>query len=367
MSRKLLLIICFIISFILALSNEAHSSAENLSLLTSTLTQLTSVSSKLISDMPRAIPNKEFYEGLEKALENALSGDYNALNNYGDNPSAIVARYMISVSDAVPNKNRLNSNILLLIELFDRVRAKYKPTDKLIITSLASGGAHKEEILLRTLDHFGYKLAKFYAIDPKSNEAIERLKNDLSLKKYEPEWFKDVGDYIKQIIKDKNETPNICLTFFPYPLVNHSSNYFPVKHNFCYNPSVDKILIVPNYINEISLATTTQNVRNLNELMPKMGISSVDAKLAATRIFETEYACDLNLIISFLEIIKLSSSPGNDCIAYCRGMTTNTYYNIASKSIAEMFIATRFQPSINLTGFKIWTYNPQTKQFEQTN
>lgn len=366
MLKRLLLIICYI----LTAYKTVQAGTQELAELVSTLNQLEAI-------------NATFALPLENKIKEAINGNPTLLDA-DHSPLAQAAKYMVSISDGVKNRSELLSTILLFLKLFDRVKAKYNVKDKIIITSVASGNLEKEEILLRTLSNFGYRSIQFYAIDPdpSTKNAIQKFKTDESLKNYNYHQFNDTKDYIEGVGKD--ELPNVCITFNPNIFMNTTAKYKPSQDNTCNNRGknqpITTMLILPNYIkNEMSIITEDKNViEDINEKLEKFRNTPFELiKLSLPKIIlKQNYLCEQNVLLNFLEIIKLSSSAGNDCIAYYGAGSTDidTFHNIASKTIGQLYIET---PSIapyyesvfkiDLRKFQLWNYNPLSKQFENEN
>lgn len=385
MFKKLLLVICLVVT----LNNAITPAYQELSELSITLNQLENINSKFIIPFrPQIIarypvPSQEFYTNLEGPLKEAINGNSNLLDAYSDNPSVQVAKYMVAITSEKKNKLDLSTTILLLVQLFDRVQAIYRPIDKLIITSIASGDLANEKILLQALSNFGYKTVKFSAIDPEfiTEKALNNFKADPSLNNYEYHYFKSSKSYIDEVMKINHEIPDICITFSP-SLFQPTGPSCPLPCNVCIDKppkTLTTFLLMPNNIDEISIATTDQNfVDQLNQYLittSDLGMSEVKAKaLQSFRALNRpqRIVCDENVLLEFLEIVKLASSPAKDCIAYHKGYGIDTYHNIAAKSIAQLYLETpnmnayfKALRQINLNDFKIWTYNSHAKQFEE--
>lgn len=384
MCKNLLLIIILIT----ALYNTAQPASQELSELTANLSQLQYINSKFIVSSETKtlakypVPTAEFYTDLENSLKEAFNGNTDQLDAHIDKPSAQVAKYMFSISNEMPKLSNRASNILLLVQLFDRVQAKYQVNDNIIITSVSTGDAAKEKILLKTLYHFGYESIKFYAIDPapETIKAIESFREDTDLKKYKYQQFDDTKLYAEEVMRGQKEKPNVCLTFFPNISMNARRVYDPIMHNTCNdrakNHKLTTILILPYYFDELNIITSEQDIikKTNTALKEVIDIKFAQVKQTLPKILHKPYRCEQNVLLNFLEIIKLASSTNNDCIAYYKsGNDIDTYYNIASKSIAQLYLETssiyKFYTEImkaDLRQFQLWNYNAHANQFEQT-
>lgn len=394
---KKLIIIIYLVT---ALYNKIQPASQELSELTVALSQLQNINSKFL--IKEQIPGKEFYTKLEQAILDALNGDDTILNAYGANQSAETGKYMVSVVNKAQSHLQVKKDnkfiaydIVMMVQIYDNIRKKYNPADKLIITSVATGAAIQENILLRTLHHFDYRSIIFYAIDPsqETTNAIQKFKEDLDFiqAKYEFQQFADTKYYVEEIIIGKKQLPNICITVGPIPFVPSEN---AEKPNYCTKD--DSILILPNYINELSIATIDEYfIENINTLLKQpdnseiRDLTLIKAKLIESldtrsdsekRFFAARHKCAKSIFINFLEIIKLASTPGRDCIAYyCSANSIISFNDIASKSIAQLFLElikrgefsvydfVKMQMQLKQKKLILWTYNVQTHQFEKQN
>jgi len=384
MFKKFLFVTCLIITFNTNLQSQPYIFSE----LSATLQQLQTINSKFIpSDIQKItqypIPNAEFYKKLEPAINETLKGNSALLDAFGDNRSAEVVKYMISTTEKIARKIGLPETILLLVQLYDRLQAAYKPSHELIITSVASGDLVNEKILLETLDHFGYKSAKFYAIDPSEAtiKALNELKNNSSLNQYKYYLYKNTKSYIEDVIK--RETPDICVTFSPGLFEKSHSSYF-LPTNICDNRRArtkePTFLFLPNTIEEISIATSNSVLLDSwnKYLKENPALNSEEIGKYLVNDFQTRYprqtACYENIALEFLEIVKLASTANKDCIAYYKGPDIATYNHISSESLADLYLGASgmrkyYQDllKVDLTNFKIWTYSSKERQFKTKN
>jgi len=384
MFKKLLLVI----GLSIILTNNIQSQSDTLSELSATLAQLQAINAKLSPNIPKtsqyAIPSAEFYTTLKHAINVALIGNYSLLDALGDDRSAEVAKYMISTTDKIARKVGLDEIILLLVQLYDRLEAAFTPSHQLIIASVASGDLVNEKILLETLDHFGYKSAKFYAIDPSeaTTKALNELETNPSLSQYEYHHYQNTKSYIEDIIQKAHEKPDICVTFSP-GLSEERRPSYSTPTNMCDNRRArtthPTFLFLPNTIEEISIATSDSGpLDRLNQYLkedPTITFDEIRKQLVDD--FQTKYlgqiACYENIALEFLEIVKLASTD-KDCIAYYKGPEIATYNHISSQSVADLYLGAsdtranyRDKLKVDLNNFKIWTYNSQAHQFEPNN
>ena len=362
---------------IILISLSCYANTNELSTLTNILNSLTNIQ---IPKEVHAELGKDFYQKLQKALKDAINEDNpQLLDHLGPNSITEAAKFMLSLTREeyqtidVINHRRLtrikytveDHEFIALLKAYNRILANYDRTQELIITSLASGDLRKEYLLLRTLVKNGYNKIRFYGIDPNylTTEALNSFKMDQYLKNIIFSQFNNADSYIKEKIKKDNELPNVCIIFGPY---GDTGGNMP---NLIKIPSSQgsAILTMSNNIDELGILSSDSEL--IDRLNHKLSTSKDNSKKNAINIFKRSFLGWIDhhsVILDFLEIIRLASSPIKDCIAYLvTGNTIVEYREIGTKSIAKLY--SEFQGHYDDQRIKcpclIFIYSINTNQF----
>jgi len=294
--------------------------------------------------------DQNFYKNLQATIMRSIEKDSpELLDDIGSNAIIEAAKFMMSLareeyqyvdlaSSQMQTKIRYTiegHEFIALLKTYNKILANYPRFHTLKIASLATGDARKEYLLLRTLVENGYSKIKFYAIDPstETKDSLRSFKIDSHLKNITFKRFNNADSYIKKIIKKENELPNACIIFGPY---GDTGGNIP---NLIKTNKNDAMLTVPNNIDELSILSSSNEIIDL--LNYKLSTLQDTSRSNIMKIFKERFRAWISyhsIIVDFLEIIRLASSPTQNCIAYLvTGSSIVEYRNIGTKSIAKLY------------------------------